>query len=122
MKVNQYRPAFFQGFENEQYEFFSVEELLSIPFISNFSSDPNFYRFSVFGNMLMAEYRGGREWWVVANFENPNIELPKWNKGIYAVIEDGVPKDIPGTDVKWARGDEVGLRDGRVLKANPKRS
>lgn len=115
-EILQYRPAFFEGFENEVVPFKTVEQLLSIPWVSNFAASPNFYQFSLSNNNLMAEYRGGREWWVVGIVKNPQIPLPKWNHGIYEVWIDGKPEEIPGTEVAFSCGDDVGLVGGRMVK------
>lgn len=80
-EIRQHRPAFFEGFENETVPFDSLEELVKIPWITNFLKSPNFHQFSASDNMLMAEYRGGREWWVVGFLKNPVDGLPKWNHG-----------------------------------------
>jgi hypothetical protein len=85
----QHRPAFFEGFENLEGDVPDVDRLLEIEFIKNFSTLPNFHRFSVGStvqtpkglmNTLMAEYREGYEWWVVAYlWPHDELEpLPKW--------------------------------------------
>lgn len=89
--ITQYRPAFFDGFENEVNEFNSVEELLRIPWVKQFSNGEvkNFHRYSVsmpnkkWGESkchLMAEYDNGAVWWVVGKMDENEIieELPKW--------------------------------------------
>ena len=79
MKVTQHRPAFFEGFENEVIEVNTKEELLNIKFIKNFSEQPNFYRYSITDNCLMAEFENGKKWWVVAHLEDfDSLDLPKW--------------------------------------------
>lgn len=115
-QIRQHRPAFFEGFKNETVEFDTLEELLAIPWVKGFSKAGPFHQYSVSANNLIAEYRGGREWWVVGYLKDPDIGLTKWDHGIYEVVIDGKPKDIPGRDVSWSCGDQVGLRDGRVVQ------
>lgn len=76
--ITQYRPAYFEGFENETVQFENLDEVFGIPWVKKFANDANFYRFSISENHLMAEYRDGREWWVVGKFLDPNVALPKW--------------------------------------------
>lgn len=80
MIIRQYRPAFFEGFETEECSFETVEELFQIPWIENFTKRDDFHQFSRADEMLMAEYKEGKEWWVVGRFlGNPDeIDLPKW--------------------------------------------
>ena len=79
-KITQYRPAFFEGFVNETAHFETMGDLLSIPFVANFANDEGFFRFSISDEMLMAEYDGGKKWWVVGRFEAPpNVGLPTWH-------------------------------------------
>jgi hypothetical protein len=111
-KITQYRPAFFEGYENATVEFKSAEELLNIPWVANFANRPDFHKFSVSDEHLMAEYRGGREWWVVGLLDKPVAELPKWDRGISECVEG----DVPGALVAWSCGEEVGLKDGRVFR------
>ena len=82
--IRQHRPAFFEGWENEVVNFNTVEELLAIPFVKNFSDQPNFDKYSIsksdMGDMLMAEYDGGLIWWVVGHLkEAEDLQIPVWN-------------------------------------------
>lgn len=115
-EIRQHRPAFFEGWENETIQFDTLEELLAIPWVKNFSAHGNFHQYSVSGNHLMAEYRGGREWWVVGTLKHDVEGLPKWYHGIYEVEIDGKPEEIAGSDVRWSCGDEICLRDNRIVK------
>lgn len=91
----QHRPAYFEGFENEEGNVPNLEQLLKIDFINNFSTDPNFHRYSLGSSIetptgfmitLMAEYKEGFEWWVVAYLwpqDREELEpLPQW-KALY---------------------------------------
>lgn len=75
-KIYQYRPSFFEGFNQEIVSFNSLNEMLSIPFVKNFSEDKNFDRFSLAqeGHYLFAEYwiNNKHEWWCVGWFEDDN--------------------------------------------------
>lgn len=103
--IKQYRPAFVTGYENQTIEFNSVEELLKIEFVDNFKKaynkplpanvpaglvalmdeDDKFHQFSISERtdhkILMAEYKKGKEWWVVGFItDQAGIvnSLPKW--------------------------------------------
>lgn len=111
-KITQYRPAFFEGFDNATVEFETVEELLAIPFLQGFKHE-GFDKFSIGENYLMAEYRGGREWWVAGRIQNPeSVNLPQWNGGIYETVEG----EFPSKDVTWSDATSVCLKDGRILR------
>ena len=96
-QIKQYRPGFFTGFENAVKEFNSLEELLALDFVDNFKKlpenissnkelHPHFHQFSIstqsgdFPHILMAEYKGGSEWWVVGYINETEIvkQLPVW--------------------------------------------
>ena len=89
-KITQYRANFVTGYEEvAEEEYGSLEELLAIEWVHHFKllrgdPDPTFYRFSKSMHeiedkviyTLMAEYREGKEWWVVGHTEkNDIIEL-----------------------------------------------
>ena len=96
-KIYRYRPAFFSGFKSETVEFNTLEELLNIDFVKGFSKtrdgtpDPEFFKYSYSQYpelrshkddefTLMAEYKDGREWFVIGNVVDsiPPDGLPKW--------------------------------------------
>ena len=79
--------------EPEKYDFSSKEELLGLEFVRRFSKDPHFHQFSLsrFEESkhlpgipscihLMAEYKGGFEWWVVGHIEGNDLPdyFPDW--------------------------------------------
>lgn len=72
----------------------SLDELLNLDFIKNFSSDKDFVRFSIskhegraLNYCLMAEVwpykkdKKGFSWWVVAYLDN-NMGLPEWDMDV----------------------------------------
>lgn len=80
--ISQYRPAFFEGFENKTVEFSTTKELINIPFVKNFCSD-EFSGFAISDEHLMATYKNGKEWWIVGTLSDPStVKLPKWKSGI----------------------------------------
>jgi len=88
--IRQYRPAFFEGFENETVEFSTTKELLDVLFVKKFCSE-GFSGFAVSDEHLMATYKNGKEWWVVGTLSNPSlVKLPKWQSGVAPqnIIED----------------------------------
>lgn len=93
-QIIQYRPAYVTGFENQVRHFGSLNELLNIDWVDRFRKlpngqiDPNFHKYSIskhsdhkgYEYTLMAEYKGGKEWWVIGYLDESHIlhELPKW--------------------------------------------
>lgn len=80
-EIRQYRPAFFEGFDAETVAFDTWDEILAIPWVKKFSERPEFHQFSMSNNHLMAEYRGGREWWVCGIVQYPLPDAPQWGGG-----------------------------------------
>lgn len=92
MKVKRHFPASFRDFaEGEIIDFDinpDVNELLGLEFIKSVNTvdDASFYRFSL-GNLgyskfpitLMAEYDGGKKWYVIARLEHMIDGLPEWH-------------------------------------------
>lgn len=77
MKIRQYRPAFFEGFEIETAEFSTVEELESIPFVKRHTNAGDHHRLSLTkDNTLMAEFEGGKRWLVVGFIAEGRPDLP----------------------------------------------
>lgn len=93
-QIIQYRPAYFSGFENQTKAFTNLAELLNIEFVDNFRKLPNgqinpqFHQYSIsphsshkgYEYTLMAEYKDGKEWWVIGYLDESSIihELPTW--------------------------------------------
>jgi hypothetical protein len=86
--IEQYRPNYVSGYENNKNTFKSIQELLNIDWVSNFKSD-KFYQFSMCHksfhgdqNTLIAEYNNGEEWYVVGFINETDLinELPIFDK------------------------------------------
>lgn len=82
-QFTEHRPGYFSGFENQTYNVNDFAEVLEIPFVKNFSNDPNFYSYAVsvdtkpeYRLTLMAlydwdeEYNGCKKWYVVGYLPN----------------------------------------------------
>lgn len=83
MTIIQHIPAFVDDRVVPEYaEFSTLPELLKIPWVANFMKDPAFFRFSMdtylVKPLLIAEYEGGANWWVVGALSEPIAGLPKW--------------------------------------------
>lgn len=80
--VRQHIPGFLTGHEPVVAEFDTLEELLAVPFVAHWKSNPGFHRFSmnveVGLSYLMAEYHNGKEWWVVGYLSGSIPGLPRW--------------------------------------------
>lgn len=86
-KIRQYRPNFVTGYDNADVEFNTLEELLNIDFVKNFSAHDTFLRYSISKDdykdedTLMAEYEGGYEWYVVGFIAtDKELDLPIWKE------------------------------------------
>lgn len=64
--------------------FLTTEQLLSIPWIKQYTTYEDFYRFSLckdeWGVSLMAEMNKGKDWWVVCDLigVTEKLDLPKF--------------------------------------------
>ena len=81
-KIKQYRPAYFSGFENQVNNFNSIDELINIDWIKNFTEDKDFFRLSISlaggfttKHHLMAEYKNGESWYVVGSIDKDTCKL-----------------------------------------------
>ena len=88
-----YTPLFFEGFDEEDFYFDTLEELLSNDLVANWTRNPfdlingikparpyeEFHKFSMSENKLMAELEEGYEWWIVGFIKYPErLNLPGW--------------------------------------------
>lgn len=97
--------------------FETLAELLQIPFVRRYMDNEQFHQFSIARGHLIAEWRGGREWWVAGIVDGPVEGLAEWNRGIYEVWgSDGQALELPGCDVQSSCGDVVTLLNGTVLR------
>ena len=90
MKVRQHIPTFFSGFDQQEAEVNTLEELQALEFVQRWTTLPGFDRFSVELNygapevpchLLMAEFNEGKKWWVVAYLSGQTDlvqHLPEW--------------------------------------------
>jgi hypothetical protein len=117
-EIVQHVPTFVDGVERKRATFTTLEELLAVPWVKNYAdSAEEFHQFSVSGQFLLVESRGGKHWWVVGVLKEPVAGLPAWGQGIYEVWdENGKELDVSGRDVEYSQGDVVALHDGRKLR------
>ena len=88
MMIKRYRPAYFEGFENEIVSFsdnsdFNLKDVLEIPWIKIWSEDEDFHRYSQCDDKLMAEFDDGYKWYVIAMVNMPVFDLPIWKAKYY---------------------------------------
>ena len=81
-KITQYIPNFVTtDVIPEEYEFDTIEQLLSIEFVKKWSSDFDFYRYSQDISSdsisLMCEGDEGKYWRVIGYLTEP-VDLPEW--------------------------------------------
>ena len=88
MKVRKYRPSFFSGFPDEEYEVNSKEELLNSPLCANIITMPSFDRFTFNAyeedyGILSSNFTSG-EHYVVAIIKNKEdvATLKEWFNNI----------------------------------------
>lgn len=96
MKIHQYRPTFFEGFENEIKEFNTKEELLAIKWVKSWKDDPGdageFSGYMLSNNHLVATYNYNSKrqprWFVIASFDECDLQtvrdwFPAWGEPAY---------------------------------------
>jgi len=77
--IRQHIPPFVDGVDPKKGTFRSLPELLQVPWVAAWTDDPNFHRFSVSDRTrLMAEFDGGKVWWVVGFLSEVPDGLPVW--------------------------------------------
>lgn len=81
--VRQYVPMFVEGVVPEVVDVPDTNALLALPWVEARREGFDFYRFSEspYGSdvrLLMAEYKQGKRWWVVAYLEGDATTLPTW--------------------------------------------
>ena len=99
----------------EWIDFETTDDLLGLYVVRKFENDRNFSHFAISGNILMAVYNDGLEWWVVGFIKDPStIDLPKWEpKYKNTIFEcDGIIVSSTGME-----GEE--RPDGSGLKSLP---
>lgn len=77
----QYLPNFCSGFELFEFDFDTLEELLSYPRIKEWKENPGFIKFMKSENRLMGLHKNGEkyEWYVLGSIIHPElIDLPEW--------------------------------------------
>jgi hypothetical protein len=80
----------------EILKFGSTAELLNLEQIKFFKTYPDFYQFSIGGDLLMVEFGDGSSWWALGTITG-TVDLPKW-----------VPKDSSLMDTKRITRDLQG--------------
>lgn len=84
IRAVRYFPTFVERGDEppETAEVGDLAALYRVPWIARWKDDPRFHRFSLAdGIHLMAELRGGREWWVIATIAGSRRSLrglPEW--------------------------------------------
>jgi len=85
MEIKQHRPGCVDMDDEPITESFSTtKELLNIPFVKSFGSNPGFHQYSIADPVddpsLMAEYNKGQKWWVIGHLKNIDtiLDLPNW--------------------------------------------
>lgn len=83
-------PGFCSGVEELEFNFNSLEELLSNEWINGWTKhpfdfdepkrpNPEFHKFSLSDNRLICELKKGKEWYVIGYIKYPErLQLPKW--------------------------------------------
>jgi len=94
--VKQHLPTFVDTDEKPVVaEFDSTEDLLNLDFVKYYAELPDFYRFSIGGDLLMAEYKDGSSWWVIGSITG-STTLPAWipNYGTLLDTKKFKPQDL----------------------------
>lgn len=100
----------------EPKNYTNVNDILEMDFIKRWSSLDDFYKFSVSRNNLIAEFKNGYEWHVIAAIEGiEDLDFPKWDKGRTKVTDGESEFTVEGVDVRSYCGEVVTMKDGRKL-------
>jgi hypothetical protein len=83
VEVRQHIPNFCSGADPQTMRVESWQEVRRLDWVDLWSKDPGFHRYSVDRHcyprpLLMAEFNGGREWYVLAYLSEDLRELPAW--------------------------------------------
>ena len=82
--IKQHIPNFIDGVDPKNATLQSVADLDIIDWIRSWKESAGFHRFSQSADygryLLMAEYSGGAEWWVVGYLDQNIPGLPEWTK------------------------------------------
>lgn len=103
MQIRQHIPGFVSGFEPKVAAFSSLQELTDLDFVKTFAQEPNFERFSIGKRksgdefVMLAEFNGGANWWVVG-FLDGDVDLPRWDED--AAIQKKQALTIPSLQKK----------------------
>lgn len=103
------------GSPPESGSFSTVEELEQIPFVKRFMEIPGFFRLAQNDGYLIMESHEGRHWWVLGRMAEAQDDLPEWRPIYRLKDEHGNVADYEGSDVRMSCGDDVTMKDGRVL-------
>ena len=88
-------PGYVEGFSHPGVEG-TLAEVLADPWVHGWSQLPDFHRWSLSGNCLIAEQDGGDSQWVVGYLTPPPVgELPVWQESESARLSREA----------WNRGD-----------------
>ncbi len=85
----QHIPSCVSGVDKKTFEFDTLQELLDNSIVKRWCMHPlnenevapegYFRRYSLSENRLMAEFKNGKEWWVIGFIKYPEkLDLPKW--------------------------------------------
>jgi hypothetical protein len=82
-EIRQHIPSFVEGYEPEAAMVDTLDSLLTVSFVKNFTGLPHFHQLSLapIGDgryHLMAEYREGEEYWVVGTLKELVEGLPEF--------------------------------------------
>src|SRR5882757_8215824 len=86
-EFKQHIPPFVDGVEKKSFNFYTIDELLENPIVNRWKMHPfdeekpheYFYRYSISGKYLMAEFYEGKEWYVIGSILHPEkLDLPTW--------------------------------------------
>ena len=104
-EIRRYFPNFFDVDESDRIvvPFETLEELLKIPFVKNWTTIPEFYQFASLSSRLIGQLRGGYEWWVIGTLKHP----------VEGLVEHTIPKDYysdwPRSNFKGKLSDFQGV-------------
>lgn len=109
MKIRQYRPAFFEGFDTEEFEG-SIDAILALPWVARFKDDLTDARF------CWSHHRGETQWWLMIDGKNHTGEREWWVIGSLDAEPTALPEWHAPPSTEWPKQAEYPTLEGEDLE------
>ena len=72
-KIRRHFPNFFEGFDYEETQFNTFEDLRNIPWVKKWEEDKEFYKWRISGTALVGEFNNGEKCFVAGFIDKPKL-------------------------------------------------